>query len=318
MLTIIVAFIAIMAGRAQLRDKLLFDALNYSRLSQHPDEVVEHIERTSRALLHAPHMLWFQACLSPFYVIPKVHKSPHYGWRPVTSSSAVALSPADRVLTAVLRRTLDTLQSHHEREFAATGTRKFWLIQNSLDFIISMPADSIESMFSSDVDSMYPNLDQTFVINAVYAEMCFAAGLGGHDGLLVTLHTTARGNNRDGAAWATTPWAQDDVSRSSFYSLTTLRRILTFVVTHAYLTVGGIVFKQIKGLPQGYRHWYCRALVMSGRLSAPHLCYGWSTGSPPPQDGSEGRPALADRPVGQAAGSTCGTPLVLTVCAHVG
>jgi hypothetical protein len=49
---------------------------------------------------------------------------------------------------------MNTLKDFHSKEFKDTGIRRYWIVKNSLDIILSLP-EVVTSMFSSDIDSMY-------------------------------------------------------------------------------------------------------------------------------------------------------------------
>jgi hypothetical protein len=54
---------------------------------------------------------------------------------------------------------MKTLKNFHHKEFKETGIRKFWIVENSLDVVLSL-SETLTSMYSSDIDSMYQNMDQ--------------------------------------------------------------------------------------------------------------------------------------------------------------
>jgi hypothetical protein len=87
-----------------------------------------------------------------FYELSKPHKTP-LGWRPVAASHRSVTAVAQQLLTQVLGLVLNTLKDFHAKEFANTGIRKFWIVENSLEVVLSLPT-VLTDMFSSDIDSM--------------------------------------------------------------------------------------------------------------------------------------------------------------------
>ena len=182
-----------------------------------------------------------------FYILPKLHKTPTT-WRPIVAAHNCSTTTANRVLSAALRLVLSTLQRKYAAEFQATGLRKLWLIENSLEFVLTRP-EHIRHIFSSDINSMYTNLDQTFVINAVSLEILNAANHVSTTYVKVRLHTTKYGNQVDSAVWSNSR-AQLRLGEG-LYSLHQLNRLLDFVVKHVFFKVGNALFRQTQGIPMG-------------------------------------------------------------------
>ena len=156
---------------------------------------------------------------------------------------------ANRVLSAALRLTLTTLQKKFTLEFESTGIRKLWIIENSLEFILTRP-DHIRHIFSSDINSMYTNLDQAFVIRAVTREIENAAHHMSVRCMKVRLHTTSYGNQRDLAIWSDCN-NQQLRFKQGLYTLNQIHNLLHFVVKNVYFTVGSALFRQVQGIPMG-------------------------------------------------------------------
>lgn len=150
--------------------------------------------------------------LSYFYELPKPHKAP-LGWRPVAASHRSVTAIPQRVLTQILGLVLNTLKEFHASEFRTTGIRRFWIVENSLEVVLSLPA-VLTDMFSSDIDSMYQNMDQNCVIEATSAELRRAAGIVGAVSFVIVIHNTIYGNPADQAFWHNTENGLNPVDHS--------------------------------------------------------------------------------------------------------
>ena len=183
-----------------------------------------------------------------FYILPKVHKDP-IKWRPIVAAHNCSTTASNRVLAAILRLTLSTLQEKYTVEFKNTGIRKLWMIENSLEFILTRPS-RIDNIFSSDINSMYTNLNQEFVIDAVTREIYNAAIHSNSRCIRVKVHDTAYGNRVD-----TATWSPCDIrvfrSKIAIYSIHDIPSLIKFVVHHVYFTVGNALFHQTQGIPMG-------------------------------------------------------------------
>lgn len=73
------------------------------------------------------------------------------------------LAVPQRILSRALEVVMKTLKDFHHTEFKETKIRKFWILENSLEVVLSLPKTIID-IYSSDIDSMYQNMDQQCVI----------------------------------------------------------------------------------------------------------------------------------------------------------
>jgi hypothetical protein len=139
--------------------------------------------------------------------------------------------------------------------------RKFWIIENSLDLVLSLP-EKLTDIFSSDIDSMYQNMDQNCVIEASSNEIRRAAHIVGADSFFVVIHNAIYGNKSDQVFWHNTTSGFNPVdhslsclkigcSKGSVYTVDRIVQLLEFVVKHTYVTLGSSINHQVNGLPQG-------------------------------------------------------------------
>ncbi len=225
--------------------RFVSDNSHYDRIFVHTDWMINVLNARVSALIRPNHDLSVQQRLPYFYVVPKMHKTPIKA-RPIVAALDCVCSCSQRVLSVILRLVLDTLKHFHMFEFEQTGIRKFWLVENSLDFVLTRP-DEILHIFSSDVDSMYHNLDQDFIYHAVLEEVRFAMiHISQVDRVYVSLGNS---NNQDDFA----SWSDHDVPLplSTFYTLDMISKLLSHILTDSFFTVGDAVFRQTCGLPMG-------------------------------------------------------------------
>ena len=155
----------------------------------------------------------------------------------------------NRVLATILKLVFNTIKTHLLEEFRVTGVRKLWVIENSLEFVLSRP-ENIDHVFSSDINSMYTELDPHFVEVAVGQEVHFAFQISGFQCVLTRIYDTPAGNHKDTAFWSpcNVPLNRQ---RMAVYTIAQIRALTTFVLYNVYFTLGTALFKQLHGLPMG-------------------------------------------------------------------
>ncbi len=239
--------IAIVCNRWLLGNILQFvsDSSHYDRIFIQTEWIINVLKIRVSDLIRPRHDLMVRQRLPFFYVVPKMHKKPIKA-RPIVAAIDCVFSCSQRVLSVILRLVLDTLKHFHMFEFERTGIRKFWLVENSLDFVLTRP-DEIIDIFSSDVDSMYHNLNQDFIFHAVLEELRFAMiHISNTDRVFVSL---GKSDNQDDYA----SWLASDVPMPtfSFYTVDMISNILSHILSDSYFTVGDTIFRQTCGLPMG-------------------------------------------------------------------
>jgi hypothetical protein len=138
----------------------LHHAPEYQRLNTSKDDLSARLQQEVTGLIHHTHLALMlekgKIELPYFYTLPKPHKNP-IGWRPVAATHRSIFSIPQRILTQALALEMKTLKEFHTQEFRDTGIRKYWIVENSLDIILSLP-EVLTSMYSSDIDSMYQKM----------------------------------------------------------------------------------------------------------------------------------------------------------------
>lgn len=156
---------------------------------------------------------------------------------------------------------MKTLEEFHAKEFQETGIRRIWVVENSLDIVLSLP-EVLTSMYSSDIDSMYQKMDQKNVIKCTAEEIQRAATITGADSFFVAIGDTSLGNHTDHCFWFHTysgldptngsiPSTKDQCSKGEVYPLQNIINLLVFLVKNSYVTLGNSIHHQINGIPQG-------------------------------------------------------------------
>jgi hypothetical protein len=242
----------------------LHAAPEYQKIDGTPADLVTKLLQEISGLLHHSH---FQLLLDQerdevpyFYTLPKPHKSP-IGWRPVAATHRSVLEVPQRLLSQCLEKVMKTLRDFHYKEFQETKIRKYWIVENSLDVVTTLP-EIITSMTSSDIDSMYQNMDQDCVIRATSEEIMRAADIVGVDCFFVSLGNTSHGNKTDQCFWYNSESGLDPTdnsicstkegcSRGEVYPLQNILNILIFLIKNSYVALGNSTHHQINGIPQG-------------------------------------------------------------------
>ena len=212
-------------------------------------------------LISGSHLEGTNLRFAQLYCIPKLHKEPAIKYRPICAAVDSVTTRVNRVLLAILRLVFKVHKRECEQYFRDTGNRTWWIVENSLDFIVTAP-DTMTDVFSSDLESMYDNLDQSFVLESVFEEIVSASSIEGQMAISVRLHDTEHGNTNDNAFWGHVDPMNPDTDYITYelYSdalnadgtyVSPIKRILEFIITKVYVQVGSVVYLQRRGIPQG-------------------------------------------------------------------
>ncbi len=228
--------------------KFLSDDSHYSRYNHRTDLLIDALQAQTHDLLSPTHRIAYTKELPYFYVAPKMHKSP-IAARPIAAAHDCVLSNIQRVLAITLRLILDTLRDFHAQEFALTGIRKYWLVENSLEFILTRP-DTINDIFTSDVDSMFHNLHQQFIFEAVSSEVQFTyLHVTRASCIMVRLNQYSDG---DKAFWHHTHHADEAYMKGTgCYTRHDIISMVLHVLRNIYVQAGDATFRQTCGIPMG-------------------------------------------------------------------
>ena len=242
----------------------LHKAPEYKRLTITKEALTARLLDQISGLVHHSHLeTLFQHEVDElpyFYTLPKPHKTP-MGWRPVAATHRSVFQLPQRILTQALSLVMKALRDFHAEEFRTTKLRKYWIVENSLDIILSLP-ECLVSMVSSDIDSMYQKMDQTNVIDRLREEIVRAASITGADSFFIAIGNTVLGNRIDNGTWfdcasgldptdKSLPSEKENCSKGVVYPIQNILNILEFLVKNSYVSLGDALFHQINGIPQG-------------------------------------------------------------------
>ena len=145
----------------------------YQRVLTSKERIHSHITQWMANVLPQAHMPAAEEPINPqfayLYILPKLHKQ-SIAWRPIVAACNCVTTIPNRALATMLRLVCNTIKAPLVEEFQLTGVRKLWVIENSLEFVLSRP-EQIDHIFSSDITNMYSELDQQFVAGAVDQEV---------------------------------------------------------------------------------------------------------------------------------------------------
>lgn len=173
-------------------------AQDYQQINVESEQIVAKIHRDMVGMLNMKHVAMLKDTLPYFYVLPKLHKQP-IRWRPVTACVNTVSEVPHRILAQCLRQVVNTLKNFHTKEFVESQgrIRKWWTVENSLEYFTSLGEEEIEGLFSSDIDSMFSKMDQEIVCQAVREEIHFAAQIANANALFVVFYDTQLENSAD-------------------------------------------------------------------------------------------------------------------------
>jgi hypothetical protein len=127
--------------------------------------------------------------------------------------------------------------------------------------VLTLP-EVLTHMYSSDIDSMYQNMDQECVIKATTEEILRAAQITRADGFFVVVSKTGNDNKVDHCFWHssdsgldptdnTISSTKDHCSKGEIYPLQNVIALLSFLVKNSFVSLGTSVHHQTNGILEG-------------------------------------------------------------------
>lgn len=146
---------------------------------------------------------------------------------------------------------MKTLEEFHYKEFKDTNIRKYSIVENSLDVVLTLP-ETLTHLYSSDIHSMYQNMNQDDVIKSTAEEVTRAAQIIRADGFFVVIGNTGHDNKIDQCFWHNSESGldssdnsissiKDKCSKGEVYPLQKILELLAFLAKNSYVTLGNSV-----------------------------------------------------------------------------
>jgi hypothetical protein len=130
---------------------VLHSAPEYEKMEISSQNLTARLLQDISGLIHHVHLDFLMqervTRLPYFYTLPKPHRIPNC-WRPVAAAHRAVQSIPQRILSQCLEKVMKTLKDFHHKEFQETGIRKFWIVENSLDIVLSLPETLTSMSFS--------------------------------------------------------------------------------------------------------------------------------------------------------------------------
>ena len=224
----------------------------YQRLDTLPEAIIRsllpQISRVGKSPEHN--------CLPVISLLPKMHKDT-IGWRFLSLSFKNFMRPSAVLLTRALRALHpDMYKLWHRLNFPSAGGWNCWVLSDSAAFMPTIHAynaghtveqhDTPPNLHQFDFERLYTELDQADLIAKLHQFVDLAFGL--HPGHVLKISNRAKHN----AKWVKLgDVPANPTNKESYMSSSQIKDLIMLVVNHAYATVGGAVFKQVKGIPMG-------------------------------------------------------------------
>jgi hypothetical protein len=194
------------------------------------------------------HIMLISRTIASFYILLKPQKDP-IGARPVCAAHDCISSIPHRIIVRALRCIKSTLRAHDNEIHKNGGPRTNWVIESALEFIIQSPHTLIYAV-TADVNDMYHELNQDFLISAVTHQAHRACTIRGCNSFAITVTNTKYGNKNDYGTWANDPTPNTD-KRMIIYTIDTILELIKFTLKNCFLHLGDEIFRQKTGIPMG-------------------------------------------------------------------
>ena len=174
--------------------------------------------------------------LPKLFWIPKLHKSP-YKFRFIAGARNCTTKPLSVTINLGLKVVKENFRMYCEAIFRNSGYNYFWSINSTLEFMYKINKIAVHSVQVFDFSTLYTNIDQTKILEHLVAIFKLVFNNSRRKYLCIRY---------DKAFFASRTYPS-----YACFDLDLFVKAVSFVIKEVYVTFGGLVFKQTKGIPMG-------------------------------------------------------------------
>ncbi len=181
-----------------------------------------------------------QTELPAMYWIPKLHKSP-VGARFIVASKHCSTKPLTEAISKVFKLIFSTINSFHEKSLFYSNYNRFWVVENSFPIIKKMDQinkkHNAKNISTFDFSTLYTKIPHHLLIEVISQLIDF-------------IFKSKSTNSRIGFSNSSVYWTTKGKD-NRFFSKTTLKECVSFLIENCFFTVGNMIFQQVIGIPMG-------------------------------------------------------------------
>ena len=178
--------------------------------------------------------------LPRIYWTPKMHKTP-VGSRFIIGNPRSSLKPLTKDITAISKRFFQNLTNYYNKIKYMTGINHFWIVHNNNKLVEYIDKTNqrgkAKTIATYDFSSLYTNIPHEKLLSVLEDIVDFAFNGGRGKYISVT---------KNGANFVMT-----QRSKQHIYSQAAVKESIKFIIDNCFFTVGGLIFRQIIGIPMG-------------------------------------------------------------------
>ena len=178
--------------------------------------------------------------LPAMYWIPKLHKSP-VGARFIIAAKRCSIKPLSKAIMKVFKLIYKQIENFHAKGKFYSNYNLFWVIQNSRPVIEKLNSinnrKKAKSITTYDFSTLYTNIHHADLITKL--EKVIDIAFGGGKSRYIRVN--------DSSAY----WSNYKSNNNTCFNIDSLKRIVKYLITDSYFSVGNVTLIQRIGLPMG-------------------------------------------------------------------
>ena len=174
--------------------------------------------------------------LPKLFWIPKLHKDP-FKFRFIAGARNCTTKQLSVIVNLGLKVIKDNFRTYCDAIRKNSGYNYFWSISSTLEFIHNINKVTVHSLQVFDFSTLYTNIDQSKVLEHLFAIFKLIFNNGRRRYMCVRFDTAF--------------FASKAYSSHTCFDLELFSEAVSFIINEVYVSFGGLVFKQIKGIPMG-------------------------------------------------------------------
>ena len=174
--------------------------------------------------------------LPKLFWIPKLHKNP-FKFRFIAGARLCTTKPLSVIVNLGLKVIKDNFRVYCNAIRRNSGFSYFWSINSTLEFIHKINQVTVHSLQVFDFSTLYTNIDQSKILEHLFAVFKLIFNGDRRKYLCVRF---------DSAFFASKKY-----STCTCFDLELFKEAVSFVINEVFVSFGGLVFKQTKGIPMG-------------------------------------------------------------------
>ena len=174
--------------------------------------------------------------LPRLFWVPKLHKNP-FKFRFIAGARHCTTKPLSIVVNQGLSVVKESFRKYCGAILRNSGFNFFWSINSTLEFLNKIKDIKVWSLQVFDFSTLYTNIDQTAILQHLYSLLDLVFNTSSRKFLCIRYDRCF--------------FSSKQYTSYACFDLHLFKEAIRFVISEVFVSFGGLVFKQIRGIPMG-------------------------------------------------------------------